>query len=331
MKSTEFASIVSLIRVWESKLLGRIQYDRLIESGNLEDALKLLQETPYGSFLTGRDFETALNKAAVNMYEDIHKATPYKDLVDFMRVKYDYHNIKALIKGKILEKDFSNMLIHIGNVDALELQAAVNSGELKALDKTKDDKADASGRHMIKAIEAAFADYEATKDPQRIDIILDKYMFEHMRQITASINNEFINKYVSTLIDLTNIKTLLRVKKLNKEVAFFRELIIDGGKLDRDTLISLFSESLEGISHRLNSGEYGGNLKDGIEGLEKNIDNYLMEYMKKAKFINLGPEPLVVYMFAREAEIRNIRIILVGKLNKVSDTLIRERLRDSYV
>jgi V/A-type H+/Na+-transporting ATPase subunit C len=333
MKTAEFASIIPLIRVWESKLLSRMQYDRLIEAETLEDALKLLQETTYGSFLVSQDFETALNKAALGMYNDIYKATPYKDLVTFMRVKYDYHNLKALVKGKILEKDFSDILIHTGNVDALELQTAISSGELKTLSRADSDNpknGDPNGV-MIKAIEATLQDYEATKDPQRIDIMLDKYMFEHMRQIVASINNDFISKYISTLIDVTNIKTLLRVKRLNKDIVFFRELIIDGGKLDRTTLTSLFSESFDGISHRLNSGEYGGLLKDDVQGLEKNIDNYLMNYMKKAKFINLGPEPIVVYMYAREAEIKNIRIILVGKLNKVSENLIRERLRDSYV
>lgn len=333
MKTAEFASIIPLIRVWESKLLSRMQYDRLIEADTLENALKLLQETTYGSFLVGEDFETALNKAALSMYSDIYKATPYKDLVTFMRVKYDYHNLKTLVKGKILEKDFSDILIHTGNVDALELQTAISTGELKTLSRAdKDNPKDGDPNEvMIKAIDATLQDYEATKDPQRIDIILDKYMFEHMRQIVASINNDFISKYISTLIDVTNIKTLLRVKRLNKDIAFFRELIIDGGKLDRTTLTSLFSESFDGISHRLSSGEYGGLLKDDVQGLEKNIDNYLMNYMKKAKFINLGPEPIVVYMYAREAEIKNIRIILVGKLNKVSENLIRERLRDSYV
>jgi V/A-type H+/Na+-transporting ATPase subunit C len=333
MKTAEFASIIPLIRVWESKLLSRMQYDRLIEAETLEDALKLLQETTYGSFLVSQDFETALNKAALGMYNDIYKATPYEDLVNFIRVKYDYHNLKALIKGKILEKDFSDILIHTGNVDVLELQTVISSGELKTLSRADRDnpKNGDSNGVMIKAIEATLQDYEATKDPQRIDIILDKYMFEHMRQIVASINNDFISKYISTLIDVTNIKTLLRVKRLNKDISFFRELIIDGGKLDRTTLTSLFSESFDGISHRLNSGDYGGLLKDDVQGLEKNIDNYLMNYMKKAKFINLGPEPIVVYMYAREAEIKNIRIILVGKLNKVSENLIRERLRDSYV
>jgi V/A-type H+-transporting ATPase subunit C len=329
MKSTEFASIVSLIRVWESKLLGRAQYDRLIDSESLTEALKFLQETPYGSFLDGDNFEAALNGAARTMYSDIAKATPYEILVDFMRVKYDYHNIKALVKGKILEKDFDHILIPNGNVKIDELKAVISGEALKDFPEV-----------MKESINVVLADYEETKDPQRIDIILDKYMFAHMRQIVKDINNEFINKYLTILIDLTNIKTLLRVKKLNKEAAFFRDLLIDGGKIDRKTFNELYSESLEGISHKLTSSEYGNMLKESMEyytrtesfaSLEKNIDNYLMNYMKKAKFINLGPEPIVVYMFARETEIRNLRIILVGKLNKVSENLIRERLRDSYV
>lgn len=329
MKSTEFASIVSLIRVWESKLLGRNQYDRMIDSENLSEALKFLSETPYGSFLEGDNFETALNAAASNMYSDIAKASPYKILVDFMRVKYDYHNIKALVKGKILEKDFSDILVPNGIINIDELKAVINGAAVKEFPSI-----------MNEAIEAVLADYEETKDPQRIDIILDKYMFSHMKRIVKDINNEFINKYLNVLIDLTNIKTLLRVKKLNKEVAFFRELLIEGGSIDKKTFNELYSEDLEGISHKLSSSEYGNMLKDSMEyyaktdsfaSLEKNIDNYLINYMKKAKFINLGPEPIIVYMFARETEIRNLRIILVGKLNKVSENLVRERLRDSYV
>lgn len=329
MKTTEFASIVSLIRVWESKLLSNSQYDRLIDSQNLEEALRILQDTPYGSFLENGNFETALSSAARNMYSDISNATPYSALVDLMRVKYDYHNIKALIKGKILDKDFSNILIPNGVVAGDELRIAINSDFLRALPSV-----------MQEGIEAAFSDYEETKDPQRIDIILDKYMFIHMRQIVKNINNSFVDKYLSILIDLTNIKTLLRVKKLGKEPAFFRELLIEGGKIHIKTLNELYIESTEDIFHKLGSTDYENMLKESMEYyiktnsftvLEKNIDNYLMDYMKEAKFINLGPEPIVVYMYARETEIKNLRIILLGKLNKVSNTLIRERLRDSYV
>lgn len=342
MKVAEFAAIVALIRVWESKLLGKSQYERLIEADGFEETLKLFQETPYGSFLEGRDFEAALNSAARNMYEDLSKAVPYKILVDFMRLKYDYHNMKVLVKGKLLEKDFSSILIPNGIVEAVELKSSVDNDEPKIFGEVKESKAkDDNPKAIMKAaIEAVLKDYEISKDPQRIDIILDKFMFAHMRQIVKHIDNNFINKYVSILIDLTNIKTLLRVKNLNKEIAFFRELLIEGGTISNKTFNELYLESFEDISRRLSSTQYENMIKDSMDFfaksnslalLEKNIDNYLMDYMKKAKFMNLGPEPIVTYMYARETEIRNIRIILVGKLNKVSESLIRERLRDSYV
>ena len=36
-------------------------------------------------------------------------------------------------------------------------------------------------------------------------------------------------------------------------------------------------------------------------------------------------------IYAKETEIKLIRIIMVGKLNNVAEEVIRERLRDSYV
>jgi len=34
---------------------------------------------------------------------------------------------------------------------------------------------------------------------------------------------------------------------------------------------------------------------------------------------------------AKETEIKNARIIMVGKINNISNDVIRERLRESYV
>ena len=139
-----------------------------------------------------------------------------------------------------------------------------------------------------------------------------------------------------------SLEEILRfaIRKEADAAAFYRMAADRSNPGVKKTFEELYSEDYEGISNRLKSTEYGNMLKESMEyynktdsfaALEKNIDNYLMTYMKKAKFFNLGPEPLVVYMYARETEIRNLRIILVGKLNKVSESLIRERLRDSYV
>lgn len=329
MKSTDFASIVTKIRVWESKLLTNAFYERLIDAENLEGSLKLLSETSYGHYLEGRSFESALSLASKDMYDELNKATPYKEIIDFMRIKYDYHNIKALIKGKILDKDFSSMLIPTGTIAVDVLKSALSSDNYAKLPKT-----------MSEAIKASFEDYENTKDPQRIDIILDRYMCIHMKDIVKTLKNDFLEGYVTRFIDLTNIKTILRVKSLNKPLKFLKEVLVEGGELDFSFLEELFSEDYAHIPNRLSYKDYGKMVREGIDAFlktnslstfEKNIDNYFMDYMKTAKFINLGPEPIGVYIYARETEIKNLRIILVGKLNKVSNELIRERLRDSYV
>ena len=57
----------------------------------------------------------------------------------------------------------------------------------------------------------------------------------------------------------------------------------------------------------------------------------MMEYVRVARFKALTIEPLVAYVYAKETEIKNVRIILTGKINQIDPENIKERLRDSYV
>ena len=52
------------------------------------------------------------------------------------------------------------------------------------------------------------------------------------------------------------------------------------------------------------------------EKLDKFCDNYIMSYMKEAKLKALTIEPVVAYIYAKQTEFKNIRIIFTGKLNK---------------
>jgi V/A-type H+-transporting ATPase subunit C len=65
--------------------------------------------------------------------------------------------------------------------------------------------------------------------------------------------------------------------------------------------------------------------------LEKFSDNYLLNYIKPAKFAILGIEPVLGYLLAKEHEIKLLRIIMIGKLNGLSSESIREKLRETYV
>ena len=296
MDSMQFAQVIPRLRVLETRLLDKAKIDRMIDGDSANEALKVLQESEYANVMTGvkraEDYEIVLSKELKRVYELMYDISPEKSLVDLMAIKYDYNNLS-------------------------DLPSFMRSG-----------------------IEKAKEVFEGTTDPQQIDIILDNSMFEEMKEISKELNDRFVDKYVSALIDLTNLKTLLRVKKQNKARDFLQQVIINGGAIGEDTLVALLNDAPENISNKLTFTDYSEVIKSGLEDyiktgssslLEKLIDNYIMDMMREAKFIPFGVEPLLAYIYAKETEIKVVRIIMVGKLNNISGEVIRERLRDIYV
>ncbi|PRR83380.1 V-type ATP synthase subunit C [Clostridium vincentii] len=333
MDVMEFTQVIPRIRVLETRLLDKAKIDRMIDSNSAQEALKVLQETEYANVMINvkktEDYEEMLSAELKRVYHEAYDMSPLKSLVDIMSIKYDYHNIKVMLKGMFLKKDFSYMLIPVGMIEVSKLKLSIDTNSLTDFNPI-----------MRKGIEVAIDDFNAKGDPQRIDIILDKAMFEEMVEIAKKLEDDFTRKYVEVLIDLTNIKSLLRVKKQNKGREFFLTLVINGGSIDNDKLVTLLNDAVENVSSKLSYTNYAEVLKQGIDQyvvsgsaslLEKLIDNYIMGMMKNAKMITSGGEPLLAYIYAKETEIKVVRIIMVGKLNNITEEVIRERLRDIYV
>ena len=56
-----------------------------------------------------------------------------------------------------------------------------------------------------------------------------------------------------------------------------------------------------------------------------------MDLIKETNSINYGAEVIFAYLIAKEVEIKNLRLVLVGKVNDLSADFIKERLREVYV
>lgn len=333
MDEMQFSQVIPRIRVYETKLLDKAKIDRMIDSHSAEEVLKVLQETEYANVMTNvkraEDYEVILGGELKRLFTVMYDISPVKSLVDLMSIKYDYQNIKVILKGMFLKKDFSYLLIPVGTIEGNSLKNMIENGNFSELPHL-----------MREGVEEVKLSFENTNDPQVIDIILDKYMFKSLVEIKNEINDRFVTKYVDALIDSTNLKTLLRVKKQNKGREFFASVIIEGGSIDKDKLISMLNDAAENISTKLAYTDYAEFIRSGIEYytktgsvslLEKLADNYVMDMMKEAKIIPFGVEPLLAYIYAKETEIKIIRIIMVGKLNNISAEVVRERLRDIYV
>ena len=166
-----FSQVIPRLRVYETKLLDKSKFDRMIDSNSANEALKVLQETEYANIMSNvkraEDYEVILSEELKRVFQLMYDISPAKSLVDLMSIKYDYQNIKVILKGMFLKEDLSYLLIPVGTVEVSKLKSFIENMQLSDLSKL-----------MREAIEEAIQGFENTKDPQMVDIILDKYMFK---------------------------------------------------------------------------------------------------------------------------------------------------------
>lgn len=333
MDRMDFTQAVARLRVLETRLLNKAKIERMIDSASAEEALKVLQESEYSAFMSNvkhaEDYEILLKEELKRVYALMYEVSPHKQIIDIMSLKYDYHNLKVLLKGKALNKELYYLLMPVGTESIEKLKIYMTTGEFKKLTPI-----------MREALMKAEKAYHEENDPQKIDIILDLYMYKDMLSRAIATKYDFIVNYVKQNIDFINIKTFIRLKKQEKNVKFLKEVLIEGGNIAQEVFIKSFDDSLENFISKLSPYNYSDMLRKSLEDfdkdgklniLEKLSEDYVMEKAKKAKYITFGPEPLFAYMIAKETEIKIIRIIMVGKVNKISPERIRERLRDIYV
>ncbi len=333
MDRMDYIQAVTRTRVLETRLLSRARIERMADAKDLDEVMKILGETEYihvlGGLTRAHEYEKVLSSELARVYDLMYEISKDRIVVDLLALKYDYHNLKVLVKEKLLKKDFSNLYIKNGSMDIDKIKLDYLSNDYRDMDT-----------RLKEIFEKVEEDYENKEDPQRIDILMDRYYFKHILELANETEIPLFISYAKDLIDFTNIKTLVRVKKQQKDINFLGEVVIPGGNIDSDEVVMGLNISLEEVIDKFRSYSMSPEICLGLEvyqevgrlsEFEKLIDNYIMEQNKPSKYIHFGPEPIFSYIIAKETEVKILRIIMVSKLNKLSPDDIRERLRDLYV
>ena len=331
MDRMDYGQSVVTIRVLEKRLLTRNRLERMIEAETPEEVLKLLGETEYSQDMAdiqgSQDYETILKRETERVFSIVRSMVKNTAIVDILSLKYDYHNLKVLLKSKITGKDFSSLVMQAGTIDAGKFKTKF---ELQSNDLPQG---------ILDAINEVQKDFEENHDPQRIDILVDKHYFKNLSRLSKEIDVKVITDYVEGLIDFQNMITLFRVKKQNRDARFLETVIFEDGTISKNKIVESINDNTDTILNKFKKEKLGIYLTKGLEvfsetkrlsELEKISDNYLMELNKESKYVVFGPEPLFTYLVAKEREINAIRMIMVSKINNISSDKIRERLRETY-
>lgn len=332
-KDTDFLYVSARIKFLETKLLGKNAIDRLLDAPEAEDVIKALSDTEYGSDIADMeniyDFEKVLEQSMGRTIKTLKESFKNHEIIRFFTLKNDYHNLKVIVKGNILGAEFKEYFSQLGEVSPEEMQKYAQ-GDTGAIipDSLKE------------AYHRAVETYEITKNPQKVDLVLDQALFEEMTKIVESSSDSFLKEYLAALADLTNIKTLVRLQKIDADIRTLESALVDGGNLTKEFFKEIFTGTTQNIIEAFNSTPYHEVVEEGLASwestgsplvFEKMIDNYMVALARRGLYKPFGPETVIGYMAARENELKLLRIIIVGKINGISSDMIRERLRDVYV
>lgn len=328
-KDIDYIFLSTRVKAMERDLLNRERIDRMLEAPTVEEAGKVLAECGYGELneLSTREVDRLLGEQQQRMIADLGGCAPNKYIVDVFRVRYDYHNAKVLVKSGALGLDPKSLLTGGGRYDKQRLAEDFQREDMLSY-------SDLFRRGVARAREVL----GSTGDPQQADFILDRAYFEELSALAQSSENKFLMGYAALCVDAANLRSCVRAWRLGRGSEFLNQVLVPGGTVSVRALAAARSEELPVLfrSGRLTTAAEEGAAKSApgsgaLTQFERLCDNAVMDYLSDGRRVPFGVEPILGYLYAREAEATTIRIIMAGRLAGLDTDTIRERLRESYV
>ncbi len=330
IKDTDHLVISARVKAMENQLLTREQLEQILEAKSDEEAVKLLEEHGYPP-LSIRDPEAldeALSAVREGVLTDLADGAPDIRYIDIFRSKYDYHNLKAVLKAEAMGADPSAMMMDMGRVPAEDVREAVRTGNYDALSPILAAAA-AEAREVL----------DTTRDPQLSDIVLDRWYYKDLSALAEDTGSAFLQGYVMAQIDAADLRILVRTLRMGKGPEFLQGVLFEGGSIAPESILAVSAGRGAGLMELYAPTRFAAAAEAGAEALksgaltafEKLCDDAVSDYLAGAQYVAFGEAPLVAYLAARETEYVDLRILLMGRGAGLPADVIRSRLRASYV
>ncbi len=326
IKDTDYLYLSAYVHAKEGSLVGRERLERMLEARTAEDALKVLEDAgwqlpdPCGP----AELEGILAQRRAAVFTELGELAPDPAVVDVFRLRYDYHNLKCLVKAEAVGAEAGPLLSGAGRVPAAELTRAFLEGKAESLPQP-----------MTAAMAEARETLARTGDPQLADFILDKAYFAELTHAGETAGSEFLRGWAALQVDAANLRSLVRAFRTGKDEDFIALALVEGGSVkraallekaeDREAVFGLFAHS--GLAPALDAARAasaGGKLTE----FERLCDSLLNAYLSEAKLAPFGEKPLLAYLGAVEAELSAVRLVMSGHFAGIPAKQTRARLRE---
>lgn len=323
MKETAYINAVARIRFNELSLLSSADLEQLITAKDTKAALAVLRDKGWIDHEGRQDIDDSFKQQAEAAWELLMEIAPDTDELRFLVVGNDFHNIKAALKSFVAQEPEVRSFITPSIIPPQEIRDAI-------FNKDRKDLPDFARN----AIEKTYNVLVRTLDGQLADIMLDAMALDCMAEFAARTRSSFVTDLVELISATANLKIALRAARTGKGEQFLTDALCNTKTISRNELIAATLKGEEELKAFISNSAYGGaveQLQKSAAAFEKWCDDLIISHISSAKYKSFGIDPLVAYFFAKQAEIKSVRIIISCKQIKLPAEAIRERVREIYV
>jgi len=312
------------VRVLEMQMLTKATFHDMANAENLRSAADLLSATEYAiphADKSSAEMENNLKLRRSSVRELFADLMLDKPIVKLFRTRDDFANLRLVVRRTLTEKPLGTDYSADGNFPP-ELFEEVFEQENYNLFPD----------YMADAVEQAVLAYYRNKQIPDIDHAIDAAQAQYNLKQAHRLKSIFLLGLFRIQIDLTNIRTMLRLKFTESEQ---RNVFLKGGfiKLERlERGAELGYEALAPLFfvtpyYRLvDAGAVYLNSNKSFLKLEQQCEQHLTGFLKSTVQITTGPQPIIAYLLLKENEIRTVRLILTAKKNNLGTKLILDRI-----
>ena len=311
----------------EMQMLTRATLLDMANAESFEQAADLLSGTEYALPRGGRNFaevEEILNQRRAEVRQLFSDLMLDEPIVEHFRTRDDFANMRLAVRRTLTEKELGTDYSSDGNVQP-ELIEQIFSEEDEFSRPVFPD-------YIRQAVEQAVLAYYQNKDIRRVDYAIDSVQAQYNLRQARRLKSVFLLGFFRIQIDLTNIRTMLRLKFTESEL---RNTFLEGGFIELERFrhgLELGYEALGPLFfvtpyHRIvdTGANYLASNKSFLK-VEQQCEEHLNGFLKSTVQITAGPQPVIAFLLLKENEIRTVRLILTARKNFLDTKLILDRL-----
>ena len=326
MDVAEYSYANARISSMDGALIKKKRYSELVDVGNLEEFVGMLDNTSYEEFLgkigTSIDensVEGAIEEEYANTKGRVVSMLPEdakKAMGAYLKVE-EVHLVKNILRR--IASGYRNFegLRPLGEISSTRLTSLVEA------DTVKEFIARLEGTEYYGCLNAAHGEYESSNNLIFLEGAIDKHVMDQIWKGVSYSQMPLLYKFVGREIDIQNIMVSLRAKADGIKGSDLEKYITKGGyEIEKKTMKEVIdAESVEDVVSLLEGTSYGKILSDTLPAYGENGLSIFEDGLRKYRYalskgfavqvLHIGP--VLAYLTRKENEITNLKTIIKCK------------------